>query len=51
MKAGDSLFGSITFNPANETYTIFHKDLTDGWSVSTNIAVEKEKRGGGYKVR
>ena len=72
VKAGDSLFGSITFNEANQSYTIYHKarealpsggcamprdpsvlalqDLTDGWSVSTNIGVEKAK-GGGYKVR
>ena len=85
MRSGDVLFGSITYNPGNESYTIYHKvgiaikhacidahpfcimrllvqfclfetvsfdplqDMTDGWSVSTNIKVEKAT-GGGYKV-
>jgi hypothetical protein len=45
---GDVLHGVVTFNPANQSYTIVHTNLNSGWSVEANIDVQK-KRGGGYK--
>jgi len=47
VSAGDLLFGSCTFNPNNQTYTVYHSDVTSGWSVTSNIAVQK--RAGDYK--
>lgn len=45
VKAGDVLYGSITYVPANNSYTIFHSSKSDGWSVSTNIAVQMDRSG------
>ena len=42
MKAGDLLFGSVTFNPSNQSYTMFHSDLNDNWNVTTVIPVQQE---------
>eukprot|EP01123_Difflugia_compressa_P000853 TRINITY_DN10987_c0_g1_i1.p1 TRINITY_DN10987_c0_g1~~TRINITY_DN10987_c0_g1_i1.p1 ORF type:complete len:229 (-),score=43.20 TRINITY_DN10987_c0_g1_i1:20-706(-) len=45
VQPGDILFGSITFNENNQSYTLLHTDLTDGWSVSTNIGVQQNNDG------
>jgi len=42
VQAGDILFGSVTYNAATASYTMYHKDLTDGWSVSTNIPIQAD---------
>jgi len=47
VRPGDQLFGSVTFNPANQSYTVYHSDLTDGWSVTSVIAVQQ--KGNTYK--
>jgi len=50
VKAGDLLYGSITFNPNNQSYTIYHNvSGSTTWEVSTNIVVQKDGRKGGYK--
>jgi len=36
-QAGDVLFGSVTFNADDQSYTMYHSDMNDGWSVSTTI--------------
>eukprot|EP00053_Salpingoeca_punica_P004877 m.51421 g.51421 ORF g.51421 m.51421 type:complete len:262 (-) comp12988_c0_seq1:46-831(-) len=41
VRPGDVLFGSVTFNPSRNSYTIYHSDLNDGWSVSTEIPIQK----------
>lgn len=48
VQPGDILHGVVTFNPQNESYTIVHTDLTDGWSVSAEIPVQRE--GGKAKI-
>lgn len=47
VNPGDVLFGSVTFNPTAQSYTIYHSDVNSGWSVSTDIPVQKV--GQGYK--
>jgi len=49
VQAGDILFGSVTFNPKNQSYTMYHLDMTDGWSVKTNIPVQQDPDTGYYK--
>lgn len=41
VEPGDILFGSVTFNAREQSYTILHSDLNDSWSVSTKIPVQK----------
>jgi hypothetical protein len=43
------LYGSIAFNANNQSYTIYH-NVSSGWSVSTNIPVQKDGRKGGFKT-
>jgi len=45
VSAGDVLFGSVSFNPSNQSYTMYHSDMTTGWSVTTNIPVQKTTSG------
>ena len=45
VKPGDLLFGSVTFNPVRQSYTMVHTDMTDGWSVTTEIPVQKTLSG------
>eukprot|EP00056_Hartaetosiga_gracilis_P020417 m.19289 g.19289 ORF g.19289 m.19289 type:complete len:235 (+) comp8435_c0_seq1:29-733(+) len=47
VQAGDVLFGSVTYDPVNHAYNMYHADLTDGWSVNTTIPVQQHM--GGYK--
>jgi len=47
VAAGDVLYGSITFNQADESYMLYHKDMTSGWSV--NMSVPVQKSGTAYK--
>jgi len=42
-KAGNTLFGSVTYTPANNSYTVYHSDLTTGWSVTSSIPVQEGK--------
>jgi len=44
-KPGDVLYGRVTFNANNQSYTMYHEDMTDGWSVTTNIGVQKTSAG------
>ena len=44
---GDELYGSITYEPASNSYVIYHNS-SDGWSVSTPIPIQRDARGG-YK--
>eukprot|EP00483_Globobulimina_turgida_P007021 UN07035 len=46
---GDLIYGSVTFDAANQAYKMYHADLTTGheWSVNTTIGVQKE--GTNYK--
>jgi hypothetical protein len=41
VAAGDVLYGSITFNEADESYMLYHKDMTSGWSVNMSVPVQK----------
>jgi len=45
VREGDILFGSVTYTPANSSYTIYHSDLNDGWSVTTSIPIQNDKTG------
>ncbi|EGD73234.1 hypothetical protein PTSG_04950 [Salpingoeca rosetta] len=47
VRPGDVLFGSVSYNPSKNSYTVFHKDMNDGWSVTTEIPVQRS--GGDYK--
>jgi hypothetical protein len=49
VQPGDVLFGSVTYNPKTHSYTMFHKDLTDGWSVSTTIPIQRDPDTGFHK--
>lgn len=46
VKAGDILFGAVSFNPSNQSYTVTHTS-SDGWSVTSEIKVQKS--GSTYK--
>jgi len=48
VKAGDVLFGSVTYDPANQAYVVFHSDMTDGWNITSVIPIQK-KGDGNYK--
>eukprot|EP01110_Echinostelium_bisporum_P007129 TRINITY_DN27463_c0_g1_i1.p1 TRINITY_DN27463_c0_g1~~TRINITY_DN27463_c0_g1_i1.p1 ORF type:complete len:223 (-),score=83.68 TRINITY_DN27463_c0_g1_i1:6-674(-) len=41
VKAGDVVFGSVTYVPENNTYTIYHS-APDGWSTSNSIPIQKK---------
>jgi len=41
VAAGDVIYGSITFNQADESYMLYHKDMTSGWSVNMSVPVQK----------
>jgi len=41
VSPGDVLHGVVTYNPGNSSYTITHTDLTDGWSVTSVIPIQK----------
>jgi hypothetical protein len=41
VQAGDVLYGSITFNSADQSYMLYHKDMTSGWSVNMSVPVQK----------
>lgn len=47
VSAGDTVYGSVTFNAAKQQYTMFHKDLNNKWNVSTTIDVQQKN--GVYK--
>jgi len=49
VNPGDVLFGSVTYIPENNTYTIYHSDLNSGWSVSTSIPIQVDPNTGVYK--
>jgi len=49
VQVGDLLYGSVDFNAGNESYTVYHSDLDDGWSVTSNIKVQREEKGHIYK--
>lgn len=44
VSPGEEHFGSITYNPATHSYTIFH-NVTSGKSVSTPIKIQKDSHG------
>eukprot|EP01147_Barroeca_monosierra_P007226 gene7226-9689_t len=45
VKPGDVLFGSVTYNPSRNSYVMYHKDITDGWSVTTEIPIQRARSG------
>jgi len=45
VNPGDVLFGSVTYVPQNQTYTVFHSDQTSGWSVTSSIAIQQDDSG------
>eukprot|EP00475_Leptophrys_vorax_P017552 TRINITY_DN2418_c0_g1_i1.p1 TRINITY_DN2418_c0_g1~~TRINITY_DN2418_c0_g1_i1.p1 ORF type:complete len:275 (+),score=69.42 TRINITY_DN2418_c0_g1_i1:108-932(+) len=45
VQPGDILFGSVKFNEGAQTYTVYHSDLNDSWSVSTDIPVQQTYSG------
>jgi hypothetical protein len=45
VSPGDVIFGSVTFNQAQQTYTVYHQDKTSGWSVTTNFPVQRLSNG------
>eukprot|EP01090_Pellita_catalonica_P010974 TRINITY_DN22437_c0_g1_i1.p1 TRINITY_DN22437_c0_g1~~TRINITY_DN22437_c0_g1_i1.p1 ORF type:complete len:235 (+),score=34.41 TRINITY_DN22437_c0_g1_i1:32-736(+) len=45
VSPGDVIFGSVKYNPSNHSYTLFAQDLTIGWSVSSNIEIQKDVSG------
>eukprot|EP01111_Echinosteliopsis_oligospora_P013367 TRINITY_DN477_c0_g1_i1.p1 TRINITY_DN477_c0_g1~~TRINITY_DN477_c0_g1_i1.p1 ORF type:complete len:227 (-),score=52.05 TRINITY_DN477_c0_g1_i1:105-785(-) len=45
VKAGDIVFGSVTYVASNNSYTIYHSDLNDGWSVQNSIPIQKAENG------
>ena len=47
VNPGDELFGSITYDASTSSYNIYHNS-SDGWSVTTNIPVQK--KGGVAKI-
>eukprot|EP01116_Phalansterium_solitarium_P014482 TRINITY_DN3217_c0_g1_i1.p1 TRINITY_DN3217_c0_g1~~TRINITY_DN3217_c0_g1_i1.p1 ORF type:complete len:248 (-),score=62.45 TRINITY_DN3217_c0_g1_i1:99-842(-) len=49
VQAGDELYGSVDFNAGNQSYTVYHSDLNDGWSVTSNIRVQRKEFGHVYK--
>lgn len=49
VQAGDLLYGSVDFNSGNQSYTVYHSDVNDGWSVTSNIRVQRKEFGHVYK--
>ncbi|ETO22589.1 hypothetical protein RFI_14603 [Reticulomyxa filosa] len=46
VSAGDVIYGSVTYNgDSAQSYTMYHKDITTGWSVSSTIDVQKQSNG------
>jgi len=45
VQPGDVLFGSVTYIPENNTYTIYHSDMTRGWSVTSSIDIQQDNSG------
>lgn len=45
VNPGDVLYGSVTYVPENNTYTIYHSDLNSGWSVYTSIPIQQDNNG------
>jgi len=45
VQPGDTLFGSVTFNPNDNSYTMSHTDLNDGWTVNTTIPIQQDDNG------
>lgn len=48
VSPGDVLHGVLTYNANNNSYTITHTNMNDGWSVTSVIPIQKAKSGG-YK--
>ena len=44
VRAGDLLYGKVVFEK-NNSYTMYHKDINDGWSVQTNIPIQRDESG------
>jgi len=49
VQPGDILYGSVDFTAGNESYSVYHSDLNDGWSVTSSIRVQRDERGHVYK--
>jgi len=45
VSPGDVLFGSVTYVAENNTYTIYHSDMTTGWSVTSSIPIQTDNSG------
>lgn len=48
--AADSLYASVTFNEANQTYEMYSEILTSGRTDKSNLTIPVQKENGKYKV-
>ena len=44
VQPGDELFGSITYDPANNQYLVYHNS-SDGWEITMPIKIQKGGNG------
>ncbi len=49
-QAGDLLYGSVTLNAADHSYTLVHKDITTGTEVSMTVPIQKKMGSEDYKA-
>lgn len=50
VRAGDTVYGRVTFAPENHTYTMYHSSLADGWSVTNSIPIQRTRAGPPVRV-
>jgi len=48
VKAGDVVYGKVTYNPTTNAYDMVHSDINSGWSVNTSIPIQQKD--GKYKL-
>jgi len=45
VQPGDVLFGSVSYESSNNSYTIYHSDMTSGWEVYSSIPIQQDDSG------
>eukprot|EP01084_Bolivina_argentea_P269685 458385_1 len=48
-RPGDLIYGSVTFNENKQSYHMIHTDLTNRFTVESDIAVQKDPKTNNYK--
>jgi len=43
VRPGNTIYASVIYVPANDSYDMFVTSKSDGWSIGSNIGVEKGK--------